>query len=304
VSHVDVSAVLAVDVFATGARTVASFRAQTIADRLEVVLVGPDVVVPAGAAAGLAALVTVDAPVRPLSAARAAGISAARGRVVFVAETHGFPRPDCLERLLEAIEAGADAAMPRFVNANAETARSWASLFATYGAYTGSTPSALRAIALHNGAFARGVLADAATTPSDLVYGVGLTERLRARGAVMRFVPAAVVDHLNVVAPLGVLLDRVVGGQMWAGMRARRWPSWRRAAHVVGAPLAPVVMVARILASDGWRELRETTPRGTGLALGAWAAMQAVGEVAGYAFGPGDAEDRHVELELHREAFL
>jgi hypothetical protein len=304
VSEIVVSAVLAVDVYATGERTVAALGRQTVADRLELVLVGPRVVVPPGASDGLAAVVTVDAPLRPLSAARAAGIAAARGRVVFVAETHGFPRPDCLERLVEAVDAGASAVMPRVVNANAGTARSWASLFATYGAYTGSTASSLDAVALHNGAFVRDILADVAARPDDLVYGVGLTDDLRSRGSSMQFVPAAVVDHLNVVSPRGIVVDRFVGGRLWAGMRARRWSARRRVAHVLGAPLAPLVMLARILGSDGWRELRGATPRGTALALGAWSVMQTCGEVAGYALGPGAAEDHHVELELHREAFL
>jgi hypothetical protein len=135
-----VSVVLAVDTYSTGARTVEAVREQTIAERLELVLTGPSIRIPPGATGEIAAVRTVDVPFEPLSSARAAGIAAARGRVVYVAETHGFPRPDCLQRLVDAIEDGAAAAMPRIVNANPGTMRSWASLFATYGGFTGSVP--------------------------------------------------------------------------------------------------------------------------------------------------------------------
>jgi hypothetical protein len=223
---------------------------------------------------------------------------------VFVAETHGFPRPDCLELLLEAIDAGAAAVMPRLVNANPATARSHASLFATYGAYTGTRARPLGVVALHNGMFDRARLASVAERPPDLVYGVGLTEALTREGAEMRFVPEAIVDHLNVVRPRGVLADRLVGGRLWAGMRSRSWSASRRAAHVAGAPIAPVVMAGRIFGSDGWRALRREAPRGTAALVVAFAALQTVGEIAGYLAGPGESERRHIDLELHREAYV
>lgn len=302
--EIDVSVVLVVDVPATGASTVDALRRQTLAARLELVLVGPRIQTPPDFADGLGACATVDAPTHPLSAARAAGILVSSGRAVFVAETHGFPRRDCLERLLHAIDAGAAAAMPRLVNANPQTARSYASLFATYGAFTGETPLRLEQVALHNGMFERRCLAHVAAHPPDLVYGVGLSDALAREGAEMRFVPDAVVDHLNVVRPRGILADRLIGGRLWAGMRSRSWSASRRAAHAVGAPLAPVVMSGRIFGSDGWRVARGDTPRGTAALVILFAALQSVGEVAGYVRGQGDAERQHIDLELHREAYV
>ncbi len=81
--------------------------------------------------------------------------------------------------------------MPRIVNANPATARSWATLFCSYGSYTGSRPRRLAAVALHNGAFERRALTSVAERPSDLVYGVGLSRTLAAQGSDMQFVPAA-----------------------------------------------------------------------------------------------------------------
>ncbi len=299
-----VSVVLAVEDFATGRRTVEALRAQTVAAQVELVLVGPAVELPAGSGERLGSVTTVDVPTHPLSHARAAGIAVSRGRAVFVAETHGFPRPECLEHLLVAIDGGAVAAMPRLVNANPATARSYASLFATYGAFTGDTPRRLGQVALHNGMFERRRLSTVAEEPAALVYGVGLSRTLAAMQAEMRFVPEAVVDHLNVVRPRGILDDRLVGGRLWAGMRCRDWSSARRAVHVSGSPLAPAVMSRRIFGSDGWHRLGPEVPRGTAALVVAFAALQTVGEVVGYLRGPGDAERRHVHLELHREAYL
>jgi hypothetical protein len=303
-TQIDVSVVLVVDRVETGAATVEALRRQTLAPRLELVLVGPGLRPPPGLGAGFASLTTLGAPTHPLSSARAAGIAASTGRAVFVAETHGYPRPDCLERLLQAVEEGAAAVMPRLVNANPATARSHASLLATYGAFTGARPRPLGAVALHNGMFERTRLAAVAERPQDLVYGVGLSDALARTGLSMRFVPGAVVDHLNVVRPRGVLADRLIGGQLWAGMRSRSWSARRRAAHVVGAPLAPLVMSGRIFGSDGWRVLRPEAPRGTAALVVAFSALQTVGEIAGYLRGPGECERRHVHLELHREAYV
>jgi len=107
------SAVLAVDAFATGAACVAALRSQTIAAELELVLVGPVLTLPEGVADGLHSVRLVDHECRELAEARAAGILEARAPLVFVAETHAMPDPPCLELLAGALDAGADAAMPR-----------------------------------------------------------------------------------------------------------------------------------------------------------------------------------------------
>ncbi len=303
-SQFPVTVVLAVDRYPTGSATIENLRAQTMADKVELLVVGPGVTAPTGAADGFGALRTIDVPTHPLSGARAAGIAASRGDAVFVAETHGFPRPDCLALLHAAVDGGAGAVMPRIVNANPLTARSHASLFATYGAFTGDRARTLAQVALHNGMFDGERLRAVASHPPDLVYGVGLTAALRQDGAEMRFVPEAVVDHLNVVRPGGILADRLIGGRLWAGMRSRSWSARRRAAHVAGAPVAPAVMARRIFGSDGWHRLGGEAPRGTASLLVAFAALQSAGEVLGYVRGVGDAELQHVHLELHREAYL
>ena len=299
-----VSAVLAVDRYATAAETIEILSRQTIASALAIVLAGPGLVVPDEQPDGLAGIRLVETPIEPLSVARARGILACTGRFVFVAETHGFPRRDCLELLVEELDRGAGAVMPRIANANPGSARSWASLFATYCAFTGPSPTSLGGVALHNGCFRRDLLAAAALFPSELVYGVGLTERLRKAGVPMRYVPGAVVDHLNVTRPGGIVEDRLVGGRIWAARRSASWSSSRRLAHAAAFPLAPFVMTGRIVRSEGWRRRGAVPPRGTLPAIAAMAGIQAIGEALGYALGQGRAEVSHGPLELHRRAYI
>lgn len=299
-----VSAVLAVDRYETASETVEALLRQTIAGELEVVFAGPGLVVPDEQPDGLAGIRLVETPIEPLSVARARAVLACTGRFVFVAETHALPRPDCLELLVEELERGAGAVMPRIANANPDSARSWASLFATYGAFTGPSPISLNGVALHNGCFRRDLLAAAAVSPPELVYGVGLSERLREADVAMRYVPGAVIDHLNVTSPRVIVKDRLFAGRLWAASRSASWSSSRRLAHAAAFPLAPFVMTGRIVRSEGWRRRGTEPPRGTLPLIAAMAGIQAAGEAIGYTCGQGRAESSLGPLELHRRASI
>ena len=300
-----VSVVLAVDRVETGAETLDALAGQTIASRVEAVLVGPGLVAPPDRFSGLAGITVIEHDLCALAQARAAGVLACSAPYVFVAETHGFPAPTCLERLVAVAASGADAVLPRFVNANPETARSWASLFATYVAYTGLERRDLESVSLHNALFRRGPLTEVARRePRDLVYGLGLSAEFRDQRRRMAYEPEAVLHHLNVARPVSIVTDRFTSSWLWAGMRRRRLTLLRRTAHVLATPLVPFLFLAHVLRSDGWRELREQTPRGTLSVLALATLPVAAGELLGYATGAREAERRHVDLELHRREHM
>ena len=91
------SVVLAVDRYETAAETIDALSRQTVAGSIEIVLAGPAVSLPDDRPRCFAGIRVVETPIDPLSAARARAILTCTGRYVFVGETHGFPRPDCLD---------------------------------------------------------------------------------------------------------------------------------------------------------------------------------------------------------------
>jgi hypothetical protein len=102
----ELSYVVVTDTLETILDVVRAVAAQTIRDRIELVIVCPserDLELDTAEIRGIGAVRVVEVgAVVPLSPPRAAGILAASCPLVFVGETHSFPAPDCLEALLAA----------------------------------------------------------------------------------------------------------------------------------------------------------------------------------------------------------
>ena len=185
------------------------------------------------------------------------------------------------------------------------TARSWATLFTSYGSFTSSRPRRLAAVALHNAAFERRALTAVAEHPSDLVYGVGLSQALAAKRSEMQFVPTAAVDHLNVARWHGVLADSLIGGQLWAGDALPRLgpvqassPRGRdssRGARHVGADAALGRMARARRERSAWHGLGDRRVRGGSGRRRARRVRARPG---------GGGAPYHAPLELHRERYV
>ena len=219
------SAVLATDRLETAARTLACLRAQTIRDRLEIVLVstsGEPLDIARDELAGFAGDVLV-VPEKPVSLpfARAAGIRAARAPLVFVAETHGFPHPEMAERLVAAIRPPWTAAVPGFCNANPDGAVSWSNLISDYGQWLASLPGGERSTCPpYNTVFQRSFVAEELERDEyALAPGYDLVARLRAGGHRIYGEPAAQLDHVNVSHRRTWLPQRFVAGRSQAAVR-------------------------------------------------------------------------------------
>jgi GT2 family glycosyltransferase len=291
--------------FATVARTVAHLRRQTIRERLELLLVAPSrerLELDAAAVDGFAAVRVVETgEFRSVGRANAAGVRAAVAAVVALAEDHCFPDPDWAERLLAA-HAGPWAAVgPGVRNANPGSAVSWADLLIGYGPWLLPSPARdAEFLPGHNSSYKRDLL---------LALGDRLEERLeaetllhwelRAAGHRLRFEPAAAVAHTNFSRWRSWVPAQFHNGRLFAGLRARgRSPGWR-ALYAAGSPLIPAVRLLRI-----WRGLpsREIRRRGVAAlpALAVGLAVDALGQLLGYAFGVGAARDRVARYEVDR----
>ena len=305
---VELSVILATDTFETIRDTVAHLGAQTARERVELIVVAPPscgLELDADSFASVR-VVEADGDLLDVARLRAAGVRAAEAPVVLFAETHSFPEPTSLVALIEA-HRGAWAGVGQAVgNGNPRTTLSWTNQYLDYGPWTEPCAGGpVDAIPTHNGSFKRDVLlASGERLPELLRYSDAIAELIRARGERCYLEPRAKTFHVNVSRPGSWLVERLAAGRAYAGVRREGWPAWRRAAYAVGSPLIPLVRARRVV-----RDIRRTgradelVPRILP-ALAVGLVLSALGELTGYALGPGQAQRRIGEMELHRRAHV
>ena len=293
------------------ARTIRALRAQTIRHRLELVIVAPSQSIPLDPALieGFAGLQVVG--VRDVTSssnrARVAGIRVARAPVVALAEDHSFPEPGWAEALLAAHAEGTWAAVgPVVCNANPATAVSWANFLLEYGPWTASVARGAAAhLPGHNSSYRRDLL---------LAYGEKLEQLmeaetilqwdLRRHGHQLLIEPAARTHHLNFSRLSSSIRLRFNGGRQFASMRSAGWPLAKRLLYVVGAPLIPVVRLRRsVTLLARWRSQRGLLRRVLPV-LAVAVTIDGLGELVGYAAGPGLSSSILGGIEFDRRRFL
>jgi hypothetical protein len=304
------SVILPTDTYETIRTVVQHLGRQTVRDQLEIVIVAPR--------AGSLGLVESElegfagvriVPVeslRPLGAARAAGVRAARAQLVFIGETHSYAHPRCAEALIEAHVGPWAAVVPGFGNINPVGLLSWSLFLLDYGMYLHTFPARETVMApIHNVAYKRAALLELGSElDRELAHGDQLLVTFHSRGFRTYFQPAARIDHLNVSRWAAWVSDRFQSGLLIGGRRAERWSAFRRLVYFVGAPLIPLVLMKR--ASKGARDARrQGAPFGTTPALILATIVSTVGEMIGYAGKTTlDADARLLEMELHRLPYV
>ena len=309
----DLSVVLvAASGMASIGRTMAALRAQTIAQRLEVLLVAPtasEINSDLLGAASFAALRTVGVgPIVKRGEAAAAGILAASCTVVALIEDHSFPEPEWAAALLAAHAGPWIGVGPAVENANPGTVVSRVVFWLSYIALSGPQAAGPReGLAWHNSSYKRDALAAYGDRLGTLLeWEANLQADLRSHGFELYFEPAARTHHVNVSSIASALALHFTRGRIFGGMRAEqeRWPAWRRGVYAIAAPLFPIMQL-RVIAP----ELRRTGVKVRAIvshapALAALLGAMAAGEAAGYLGGVGDATDRLDTYELEREIHL
>lgn len=294
------------DGFSSIRKTVRHIQAQTIRERIEVVIG-----VPVAAAIqaqqeeleGLWGYQVVEVgPIHSTGVTRAALVRHAKAPVVALGEDHCFPEPDWAERLLDAHREDWAAVGPLLENANPDTLLSWAHLLIEYGPWMrGDSPAEAEHLPGHNSSYKRDVL---------LAYGDRLETMLeaesvmhwdlRAQGHRLLHDPAMRTRHLN-FSRLGTSLQlRFHGGRLFGAARARGWKWPRRMAYAAAGPLIPLVRFQRIA-----RQLWGLPPHGRRwvalLPILVLLAADGAGEVVGYLAGMGRSLPKLTALEFHRQ---
>ena len=304
------SVILATDTLERVERVLESIAAQTIAERIEILLImthDPDREKLESLTGGTYALEVIKvASIAPLAQARAIGVRAAKAPFLFIAETHAYPDPDLAERLVAALSGEWSVAVPGFRNSNPDSGLSWAGFLSDYGAWSdtlarGETERAPS----HDAAFRRDVLmAFGDRLDNALTFGDELYVTLRERGQRCYFESTAGIQHVNIEKFPAFIRERYLSGVLIGGYRSERWTMLRRIAYAGGSPLIPIVILSRIY--KGVREVgrREKLPASTLPSILLGAVFKAAGEARGYLFGaPHSAEVGMTAFEVEKLAF-
>jgi hypothetical protein len=183
---------------------------------------------------------------------------------------------------------------------------SWVDLIVGYTPWLEFAPAGeVEHLPAHNSSYKREVLLD---YEHELEAALGVESvlhwDLRSRGYRLYLEPKAKISHLNTSRPFSLIRQLFLAGRAFAAARARRWPITRRLAYVGGSPFIPAIRLQRIARQHAMAGDRYELPVGTAplvlLALG----VSAMGEMTGYAFGEGNAQEKLCELELHRERYV
>lgn len=297
------------DHFQTIRQTLWRLRRQTVSGALEIVIVAPSrehLGLDESELAVFACYTVVEmGQIKSVGCANAAGIRRATAPIVALAEDHCFPDPDWAEKLIETHRGPWAAVGPAVRNANPRTVVSWADLFIGYNPWL--LPTVAREVDFlpgHNSSYKREVLlryGDALESMMDVE--TLLHWDLRAKGHRLYLEPAAGVAHTNFSLWSSWIPVQFYSGRLFAGMRAGPLSLWRRSAYVIGAPLIPVIRLMRIAASRRSGRLLDRFLRCLpALVIGL--VLDGLGQMIGYAIGPGNAGAVVARFEFHRSRHI
>jgi hypothetical protein len=294
--------------FLTIRKTVRHLLQQTVRDRLELLIVAPSreaLSLADSDVEGFHSLQVVEVgPIRSMSDARTAATHRATATVVAFAEDHCYPDPDWAEALIKAHHHPCAAVGPAIRNGNPRTLTSWVTYLMSFSRWTEPvTAGATDGLPWHNTSYKRDLLlAYGDQLPSLLCVEGFLQQNLVARGHRLYLAPMAKVTHVNISLPSCSFEHAFLGGRLFGAFRARygKWSRVRRLLYIVAAPLIPVVRLQR-----SYREIRRIGEQERLLprvlpALCVALCFHALGELMGYAFGPGNGEPRYSIYELTR----
>jgi hypothetical protein len=282
-------------------------RAQTVADRIELVVVAVPGTVPADSPSieGFGWVQVVDSESRSSPpVARASGLRAAQAPVVVFGETHCFPQPEWAESLLEAHRGPWVAVGPEIGNENPDTTTSWALLCVDYSPWLApQTSRPVEDLPGHNSSYKRAALLELGADLDRMFESESILHgELKDRGYRLYVESRASVRHRNITQVRHGLIEHFHNGRCFGGLRSRSWSPWLRALYAAGSPLIPLIRLRRLL-----KDVRGRTPDGVlARALPVIVLMLAVhasGEMWGYISGSGKAVAGMAGYELDRDMY-
>jgi hypothetical protein len=282
-------------------------RAQTAADRIELVVVAVPGTVPADSPAlegfGWVQLVESDTRASP-PVARGAGVRVARAPVVVFGETHCFPRPEWAESLIEAHRGPWTAVGPEIGNANPETVTSWSLLCVDYSPWLAPrTSGPVDDLPGHNSSYKRAALLELGADLDRMFESESILHAaLKDRGHRLYLEARASVRHRNITQIRHGLVEHFHNGRCFGALRSRSWSPRLRALYAAGSPLIPLIRLRRLLADVRGRTPDGVLPRALPIIV-LMLVVHALGEMWGYVTGSGEAVAGMAGYELDRDLY-
>jgi glycosyl transferase family 2 len=289
-------------------KTMKHLAAQTVVDRLEIVIVAPSAATlnfdaSDRAAFGRVRVIEVG-EINSTGRAIAAGVRGATAPVVTYAEEHSYPATGWAEALIKAHRQSWAVVGASIANANPVNMISWASLFTDFGPWVEPAEAGeISHLPWHHASYKRAVLSEYGPKLGRMLETEGILHRdLQAKGHRLYLESAAKTNHVNISRLSSYIRAEFHGARMFAANRARssKWSILQRLLYICRMPLIPFVRLRRVL-----RHIfrtgrgRELLP-GILPTLAAGLVADACGQLMGYAFGPGNAAQRRVSFELNR----
>jgi hypothetical protein len=291
---------------------VASLRAQTIRQQIEVILVhGPD-----GASEVDAAQFREFHSFRPLelrsdfflTEAFAAGFAVATAPVFTYVEDHVTFNPEWAETIVEAHRGPWVAVAPAMENANDPRSIVARATFLTGFAwwYGEDRQRQISSGPGHNTTYKRSALEPFRSRLIELYASErNLCYLLEANGGRMVIEPRAVARHFNISKLRPALAHAYYGGKVFGGQRASTMGPLEKVARTLIAPAIPPLQLTRIIRT--LRSRRKTSEVGLLTALPILIVgliLHAIGEVAGYWGNSQSAMKPYRRLEIDRLSCL
>jgi Glycosyl transferase family 2 len=300
--------ILTPDSYNTIYKTIHSLRLQTVKNRMEIIIVVP---LQAELHPDLSELehfqqhrIVEIGKMRSIGSAYAAGIRAASAPVVVLAEDHSYPKPGWADALLRAHDGSWVAVGPVIGNANPNSLVSWADLYIAYGEWIDSTEQqSMTHLPGHNSSYKRSILLEYGAALEAMMEAESILHwNLQGRGYQLCLEPAARTLHTNFGRLSSFLTAQFYNGRQFAASRAKNesWTLSRRLFYCAAAPLIPVVRFWRILRH--LRQAKKKHPIAFVLpALISGLVVDGAGQLIGIVTGSGNATEKMVQLEFHRD---
>lgn len=231
------------------------------------------------------------ADISKVPALRRRGVDEAKGEIVAIIEEHCSAAPNWLHRALAGHAMGPYGAVGGpIVDYNYRRLRDWVVYFLEYNGALPPYPNG-ETLDLNdaNIAYRRDVLVAYRDLLDDGYWPMTMHPTLIEKGVKLLSVPDMIVHHRGPFNFGYYLHQRYLFSRAFAGVRAQSQSGVRRAAYLVGAPLIPIVLLARIASRVVQKRCHigkfvATLP----LMIPALIVLVA-GEWVGYLLGPGDA---------------